>query len=138
MITVIKVMKAFTGLNTGAQDHFSLCITLETAQSLRDFVIATVKIPSNLITSAPHVKERLGYYHYDCHVAIHQIFNTHVPCLLANKLAKHIKSENGKVNCVYSVCIYMYMCDNYILSQRIILMALHWLLYLKILKNSCI
>ena len=37
---------------------------------------------------------------------------------------------------IYTVYTYMYMCDNYMLLQRIILMALHWLLYLKILKNS--
>ena len=44
----------------------------------------------------------------------------------------------GMLNTACTVCTYMYMCDNYILPQRIILMALRWLLYMKILKNLCI
>ena len=42
----------------------------------------------------------------------------------------------GMLYCMHKfVHMYIYMCDNYILSQRITLTELHWLRYLKILRN---
>ena len=43
----------------------------------------------------------------------------------------------GMLYCMHKfVHMYVYMCDNYILSQGITLTELHWLHYLMILKNS--